>query len=203
VTTKSTSYFSNPKINTTTNMKYHGVLTITYLYQKFHNGHTHKLRIARVHITTTKYTIESKIFYKIHKFNLGRLQPWVRTCDRESSTGGSTGWRRAGARLRTTDGVAPANSTGSGDDELRRAGARGGQQSSGDEGLCSRERRTQGAVWHGERTEWTYTTPRDMSSRFIESRGREKVGQGERTVGVFNGHRCVSYRRRGRKKRKH
>jgi hypothetical protein len=34
-----------------------------------------------------------------------------------------------------------------------------------------------------------------MSSRFIESRGREKVGQGERTVGVFNGHRCVSYQR--------
>jgi hypothetical protein len=27
-----------------------------------------------------------------------------------------------------------------------------------------------------------------MSSRFIESRGREKVG-------VFNGHRCVSYQR--------
>jgi hypothetical protein len=73
--------------------------------------------------------------------------------------------------------------------------ARGGQQSSGDGGLCSRERRTQGAVWHGERTEWTCTTPWDMSSRFIESRGREKVGQGERMVGVFNGHRCVSYRR--------
>jgi hypothetical protein len=52
VTTKSTSYFSNPKINATTNMKYHGVLTITYLYQKFHNAHTHKLWITRVHITT-------------------------------------------------------------------------------------------------------------------------------------------------------
>jgi hypothetical protein len=122
VTTKSTSYFSNPKINATTNMKCHGVLIIAYLYQKLHNAHTHKLRITRVHITTTKYTIKSKIFYKIHKFNLGRLQPWVRTCDGESSTGGSTGWRRAGARLQTTDGVAPANSTGSGNDELRRAG---------------------------------------------------------------------------------
>jgi hypothetical protein len=31
---------------------------------------------------------------------------------------GSAGWRRAEARLRTADGVAPANSTGSG--ELRR-----------------------------------------------------------------------------------
>jgi hypothetical protein len=72
---------------------------------------------------------------------------------------------------------------------------RGGEQCCGDGGLCSRERRTQGAVWHGERTKWTCTTPRDMSSRFIESRGREKVGQGERTVGVFNSHRCVSYQR--------
>jgi hypothetical protein len=67
-------------------MKYHGVLTIAYIYQNS-IAHTHKLRITRVHITTTNYTIESKIFYKVHKFNLGRLQPWVRACDGEDSTG--------------------------------------------------------------------------------------------------------------------
>jgi hypothetical protein len=77
-------------------MNYHGALIIAYLYQKFHNTHTHKLWITRVHITTTKYTIESKIFYKIHKFNLGRLQPWVRTCDGESSTGFRPGGEEQG-----------------------------------------------------------------------------------------------------------
>jgi hypothetical protein len=46
----------------------------------------------------------------------------------------------------TTDGVAPANSTGS-------AMTNNGEQGSSDGGLCSRERRTQGVVWHGERTE--------------------------------------------------
>jgi hypothetical protein len=33
-------------------MNYHGALIITYLYQKFHNAHTHELRITHVHITT-------------------------------------------------------------------------------------------------------------------------------------------------------
>jgi hypothetical protein len=77
-------------------MKYHGVLTIAYIYQKFPNAHTHKLRITCVHITTTKYTIESKIFYKLHKFNLGRLQPWVRACDGEDSTGFRSGEEEQG-----------------------------------------------------------------------------------------------------------
>jgi hypothetical protein len=104
MTTKSTSYFSNPKINATTNMKYHGVLTIAYLYQKFHNAHTHKLRITCVHITATKYTIHElnqKVFYKIYKiirvvFNLGFVRAMGRT------------------RRRTADGecVAPATNCG-------------------------------------------------------------------------------------------
>jgi hypothetical protein len=81
-------------------MKYHSVLTIANLYQKFHNAHTHKLRITRVHITTTKYTIESKIFYKVHKFNLVRLQPWVRACDGEDSTGFRPGEEEQGFGLR-------------------------------------------------------------------------------------------------------
>jgi hypothetical protein len=39
---------------------------------------------------------------------------------------------------------------------------------------------TQGTIWHSERTEWTGTAPRDMSSRFIErgtSRGRRNGRQ--------------------------
>jgi hypothetical protein len=67
----------------------------------------------------TKYTTNEsnqKVFYKIHKINLGRHQPWVRTCDRECSTGFRR-MEKSRARLRTTDGVAPAN-CGSG--ELRR-----------------------------------------------------------------------------------
>jgi hypothetical protein len=115
VTTKSTSYFSNPKINATTNMKYHGVLTIAYLYQKFHNAHTHKLRITCVHITATKYTIHElnqKVFYKIYKiirvvFNLGFVRAMGRTRR-------GFGWVKSRARLRTADGecVAPATNCG-------------------------------------------------------------------------------------------
>jgi hypothetical protein len=77
-----------------------------------------------------------KYFYKIHKiiwfvFNLGFVR--VTGMDRRVSAG----WRRAWAWLRTEDGVAPANSTGSGDDELRRRTAservRGMGESSGRE----------------------------------------------------------------------
>ena len=99
-------YFSNPKINATTNMKYNGVLTIAYLYQEFHNAHTHKLRITRVHITTNKIYnswIESKsTFIKYTKwiwvvFNLRFAR--VTGMDRR----GSAGWRKPGARLRTAN----------------------------------------------------------------------------------------------------
>ena len=37
-----------------------------------------------------------KYFVKYTKFNLGRLQPWVRTCDGESSTGFRPGGEEQG-----------------------------------------------------------------------------------------------------------
>jgi hypothetical protein len=50
----------------------------------------------------TKYTTNEsnqKVFYKIHKIDLGRHQPWVRACDGDGSTG--FGRTESGARLRT------------------------------------------------------------------------------------------------------
>jgi hypothetical protein len=81
----------------------------------------------------TKYTTNEsnqKVFYKIHKLNLGRHQPWVRTCDGESST---VFGRVEKSRGSTTDGECvapvnsgderhtPANSTASGDERQRTA----------------------------------------------------------------------------------
>jgi hypothetical protein len=79
----------------------------------------------------TKYTTNEsnqKVFYKIYKINLGHHQPWVRTCDVESSTGFGRVVKSKGS---TTDGECvapvnssderhtPANSTGSGDERQR------------------------------------------------------------------------------------
>jgi hypothetical protein len=83
-------------------MKYHGVLTIAYIYQKFHNAHIHELWITRVYITTTKYTIHesNQKYFENTKINLGRLQPWVRACDGEDSTGFRSGEEEKGFVLR-------------------------------------------------------------------------------------------------------
>jgi hypothetical protein len=55
---------------------------------------------------------------------------------------------------------------------------------------------TQRAIWRGERTEWTGTAPRDLSSRCIE-RGREMEGRWEREGcdGVFKYHQWRRYQR--------
>jgi hypothetical protein len=61
----------------------------------------------------TKYTTNEsnqKVFYKIHRIDLGRHQPWVRACDGDGSTG--FGRTESGARLRTTS-VSLRRTTGS------------------------------------------------------------------------------------------
>jgi hypothetical protein len=61
----------------------------------------------------TKYTTNEsnqKVFYKIHRIDLGRHQPWVRACDGDGSTG--FGRTESGARLRTAS-VSLRRTTGS------------------------------------------------------------------------------------------
>ena len=89
MTTKSTSYFSNPKINATTNMNYHRTNNRMNLSN---NSITHIHINCGSHVfilQQTKYTIHesNKKYFENTQINLGRLQPWVRMCDGESSTG--------------------------------------------------------------------------------------------------------------------
>jgi hypothetical protein len=99
------SYFSNPKINASINMNYHGTNnrmnlpnnSITHIHINY-GSHVFILQ-------QTKYTIHElnqKVFYKIYKIirvviNLG----FARATGRVRQ--GSAGWRKAGARLRTAD----------------------------------------------------------------------------------------------------
>ena len=103
-------------------MKYHGVLTIAYLYQKFHNAHIHELRITRVHITTTKYTIHElnqKVFYKIYKIIRVIINlEFARATGRVRR--GSAGWRRAGLDYERRMASAWLRRRTAGSGELRR-----------------------------------------------------------------------------------
>jgi hypothetical protein len=82
---------------------------------------------------------------------------------------GSAGWRKAGARLRTANGVAPANSTGSGDERQTPA-------TNGD------ERRRRAVYWRAREMEWAWVGRRKerVSAAFYREReGRRKVCQRE------------------------
>jgi hypothetical protein len=71
-----------------------------------------------------KYTINesNQKNFENTQINLGRLQPWVRTCE-GGLDGVLAGWRRAGARLRMEAGVAPAMNG-----QLRRRTANSGDE---------------------------------------------------------------------------
>jgi hypothetical protein len=103
VTTKSMSYFSNPKINASINMNCHGTNnrmnlpnnSITHIHINY-GSHVFILQ-------QTKYIIHElnqKVFYKIYK-----IIRVVINLEFARATGrvrrGSAGWRKAGAQLRT------------------------------------------------------------------------------------------------------
>jgi hypothetical protein len=113
------SYFSNPKINASINMNYHGTNNrmnlpnnpITHIHINY-GSHVFILQ-------QTKYTIHElnqKVFYKIYKIIRVIINlEFARATGRVRR--GPAGWRKAGARLRTTDSdcVAPATNCGSGE----------------------------------------------------------------------------------------
>jgi hypothetical protein len=77
-----------------------------------------------------KYTIleSNQKNFENTQINLGRLQPWVRTCDGEGLDGVSAGWRRVGVRFLMAGGVAPAMNG-----ELRRPMTNSGDERRGRE----------------------------------------------------------------------
>jgi hypothetical protein len=118
VTTKSTTYFSNPKINTSINMNYHG----TNNRMNLPNNSITLIHIncgSHVFIQQTKYTIHEsnqKVFYKIYKIiwvviNLGFARATGRV--RRGSAGLRAGldYGRRMARVWSDDELrAPVNS---------------------------------------------------------------------------------------------
>jgi hypothetical protein len=116
------SYFSNPKINASINMNYHGTNnrmnlpnnSITHIHINY-GSHVFILQ-------QTKYTIHElnqKVFYKIYKiiwvvFNLG----FVRATERVRR--GSAGWRRAGLDYERRMAIAWLRRRTAGSGELQR-----------------------------------------------------------------------------------
>jgi hypothetical protein len=70
-------------------MNYHGALLVAYIYQHFHSAHTYEFWITMFILQQNKHTIHerNRTNFKNTEVILGRLQPWVRACDEDGSTG--------------------------------------------------------------------------------------------------------------------